>query len=435
MKRRAAVTGVGAVTGFGAGAERLWAALLDGRRAMGEQAELIAQGLHVGPVALVPSLPLSAPARAATMALSAAREALDDAGDPPRGARFGIVCGTTLGGIATWLREVRGSAADHGSTVASSHGTASDNGSTIASSRGSAADNGSTIASSRGTDVNDGLTSDRTDPPSRWSYAGPAHALAAELRPGGPVEVPSVACASGNAALGWALDLIRNGRCDVVLAGGVDALHDFVISGFACLKALDPEPCRPFDRTRKGLNLGEAACFLVIESESHARARGARIRAFLDGYGIAADAVHMTGPDREGRGAARAMTSALADAGASADQVDYVSAHGTATVFNDLMESKALALALGERAARTPVNSIKSALGHTLGAAGALEALLCVRTLETGAVTPTPGLGELDPEIHLDVVRDQPRTVDARVALSTSSGFGGTNAAVLLRRA
>src|SRR5262249_8114903 len=141
-------------------------------------------------------------------------------------------------------------------------------------------------------------------------------------------------CASGNAALGAALDLVRSGRCDVVLAGGIDALHDFVISGFACLKALDPEPCRPFDKTRKGLNLGEAACFLVIESEAHARTRGARIRAFLDGFGIAADAVHMTGPDREGRGAARAMKAAVADAGIDASAVDFVSAHGTATVFN-----------------------------------------------------------------------------------------------------
>jgi 3-oxoacyl-[acyl-carrier-protein] synthase II len=381
---RAAITGLGAVTGFGPGAERLWAALVEGRRAMSEQAELTAAGLKVGPVALVPSLPLDAPGRAAQLALTAAREAIADAGNVARGPRFGIVCGTTLGGIGGWLQSVR---------------------------------------------------SDAAEAPPRSTYAGPAQALAAALEPGGPVEVPSVACASANAALGGALDLVRSGRCDVVLAGGVDALNDFVLSGFACLKALDVEPCRPFDRSRKGLNLGEGAAFLVIESEAHARARGARVRAFFDGYGIAADAVHMTGPDREGRGAARAMQAALADGGATPDAVDYVSAHGTATVFNDLMESKALARVLGDRAASTPVNSIKSALGHTLGAAGALEALLCVRTLETGLVTPTPGLHEQDPEIHLDVVRDQPRSVGPRLALSTSSGFGGTNAAVIFRRA
>ncbi len=392
-RARAAITGIGAITGFGAGADRLWSALLEGRRAVAEQPELTAAGLKVGPVALVPSLPFDAPSRAAQLALSAAREALADAGDPPRGARLGVTCGTTLGGIGGWLRAVNALAA------------------------GAA------------------LQGEGYQPPRRFSYAGPAQALAEEIGARGPVEVPSVACASGNAALGGALDLIRAGTCDVVLAGGVDALNDFVIAGFGCLKAVDLEPCRPFDRTRRGLNLGEGAAFLVIESEAHARARGARIRAFLDGYGISADAVHMTGPDREGRGAARAMSAALADAQRSARDVDYVSAHGTATVFNDLMESKALATVLGERAATTPVNSIKSALGHTLGAAGALEALLCVRTLETGLVTPTPGLRELDPEIHLDVVRDQPRALAVHAALSTSSGFGGTNAAVLFTRA
>jgi 3-oxoacyl-[acyl-carrier-protein] synthase II len=239
-----------------------------------------------------------------------------------------------------------------------------------------------------------------------------------------------VACASGNVALGAALDLLRSGRADVVVAGGVDALHDFVLAGFGCLKALDPAPCRPFDRSRRGLNLGEAACFLVVESEVHARARGARVRAWLDGAGVAADAVHMTGPDKQGRGAARAIATALADGGRRADEVDFVSAHGTATVFNDLMEGKALALAFGARV--PPVNSIKSALGHTLGAAAALEALACVRTLETGLVPPTPGLGELDPEIALDVVHGAARALPARVVLSTASGFGGTNAAVVL---
>ena len=380
MTRRAAITGLGAVSGFGRGADVLWSALVEGRRAMRVDPALAAAGLSVAPVALVAELPLSAPARAETMATWAAREALADAGAPPAGDRFGLACGTTLGGIAGWLP----------------------------------------------------LVAAASPAPARWSYAGPAEAVAGAAGVRGPVVVPSVACASGNAALGAALELLRRGRCDVVLAGGVDALHDFVIAGFGALKAVDPAPCRPFDRSRRGLNLGEAAAFLVLESEAHARARGARIRAFLDGYGVSADAVHMTGPDRTGSGAARAMSAALADAGRAADAVGYVSAHGTATAFNDLMESKALALALGARAATTPVNSIKSALGHTLGAAGALEAIACVRTLETGLVPPTPGLQELDPEIHLDVVRDRARAVAPRVVLSTSSGFGGVNAAVVL---
>jgi 3-oxoacyl-[acyl-carrier-protein] synthase II len=389
---RAAITGLGAVSGFGRGADVLWSALVDGRRAMRDQPELAAAGLNVGPVALVEALPLSAPARAAQMALWAVEEALADAGEPARDARFGLTCGTTLGGIAAWLPLVR--AAELVSPI-------------------------------------DAMV-EPIGAPARWSYAGPAQAVAAALDVRGPVVVPSVACASGNVALGAALDLVRRGRCDVVLAGGVDALHDFVLAGFGCLKAADPAPCRPFDKSRRGLNLGEAAAFVVVESEAHARARGARIRAFLDGYGVSADAVHMTGPDKEGRGAARAMHAALHDAGRDAAAIGFVSAHGTATQFNDLMESKALALVFGARLPSTPLNSIKSAVGHTLGAAAALEAVACVRTLETGLAPPTPGLAELDPEIALDVVRDAPRTVAARAVLSTSSGFGGTNAAIVL---
>ncbi len=355
---------------------------------MRERPELA--GVASGPIALVEELPLSAPSRAATMATWAAEEALADAGQPHAGARLGLACGTTLGGIAGWLPLVR---ATMGSVPAS-------------------------LAA-----------------PARWGQAGPAEAVAAAIGARGPLLVPSVACASGNVALGAALDLVRRGRCDVVVAGGADALHDFVLAGFGALKAADAAPCRPFDRRRRGLNLGEAAAFVVVESEAHARARGARIRAWLDGYGISADAVHMTGPDREGRGAARAMESALADAGRSAGDIGYVSAHGTATPFNDLMEAKAMALVFGARASSTPLNSIKSALGHTLGAAAALEAIACVRTLETGLVPPTPGCEELDPEIALDVVRGAARPVTARVALSTASGFGGTNAAIVLSAA
>jgi 3-oxoacyl-[acyl-carrier-protein] synthase II len=273
------------------------------------------------------------------------------------------------------------------------------------------------------------------EPIGRWSYAAPAQAVATAIGARGPLSAPSVACASGNVALGEALGLVRGGLVDVVLAGGVDVLHDFVIAGFGALKALDPQPCRPFDRRRRGLNLGEAASFLVVESEAHARARGARIRAFLDGCGIAADAVHMTGPDKEGRGAARAMQAALADAGCAPQEVDFVSAHGTATVFNDLMEAKALALVFGPRTPAIPISSIKSALGHTLGAAAALEALACVRTLETGLVPPTPGHEQPDPEIALDIVHAAPRAVAARAVLSTASGFGGTNAAIALSAA
>jgi 3-oxoacyl-[acyl-carrier-protein] synthase II len=316
----------------------------------------------------------------------AAKEAIADAHTSGAGAEVALSVGTTLGGIDRWLPLVRG-------------------------------------------------VSPRVLGPAGWDYAGPGRAIAAALGSEGPLRVPSVACASGNVALGIGIDLIRSGRCHTVVAGGVDALTDFVLQGFACLKALDPTPCRPFDAARRGLNLGEGAAFLVLETERHARARGARIRAFLDGHGLSADAVHMTGPDREGRGAARAMRLALRDAGRAPEEVGFVSAHGTATSFNDLMEAKALTLVLGGRAATTPVNSIKGALGHSLGAAAALEAVMAVRVLETGVIPPTAGHEACDPAIALDVVHGAARACQARAVLSTASGFGGTNAAVVLSAA
>jgi 3-oxoacyl-[acyl-carrier-protein] synthase II len=383
---RIVVTGLGAVSGFGRGTDALWRGLVEGRRATAPRSELEAAGLRVGPVALVPELPFSdaAAARAERLAAWAAEEAIADAGLSIPDAALALTFGTTKGGIEPFLALVRDAAAPPPS------------------------------------------------PPARASYAGTGLLLASHIGSEGPIEIASVACTSSNVAIGTALDLLRRGEVRRVLAGGADALSDFVVSGFATLKALDPEPSRPFDRTRRGLNLGEGAAFLVLEREEEALARGARIRAAVLGYGISADAVHMTGPDKEGRGAARAMIAALAEAGVQPAELDFVSAHGTGTVFNDLMEDKALRLALGEHARTRPVHSIKSALGHTLGAAGALEAVVCVRAIETGLVPPTVGHSERDPEIDLDVVAGAARSVAIRTALSTSSGFGGTNAAIVL---
>ncbi|MSP59546.1 MAG: beta-ketoacyl-[acyl-carrier-protein] synthase family protein [Myxococcales bacterium] len=380
---RAVITGLGAVSGFGPGAEALWRGLASGRSAIRPAPSLAAAGIAEVASYLPGEDPLAPGERAIPMALAAAAEAVADAGGVSSGARLAVALGTTLGGIGAFLDVVRGES-----------------------------------PSARG-----------------WGWNGPAEAIARAHGAGGPVAVTSVACVSGNAALGMALDLVRSGRATQVIAGGVDALSHFVTAGFASLKALDPAPCRPFDRDRRGLNLGEGACFLVVEEEEHARARGARIRGFLAGYGAASDANHMTGPDRTGRGAARAMNAALVDAGVEAGAIDFVSAHGTATLFNDLMEAKALHAVLGAAAPRIPVNSIKSAIGHTLGAAGAFEALLCVRTMEEGLIAPTVGHLERDPEIDLDIVAGAAREAQVRVALSTSSGFGGLNAALVIRAA
>jgi 3-oxoacyl-[acyl-carrier-protein] synthase II len=329
----------------------------------------------------VPELAFDRPDRAAVLLGSAADEAIADAGLLPHA----LVCGTTLGGLNAWLPRVR----------SENVGNAEDD----------------------------------------WSMSAPAERLANQLKIAGPVLTTSVACASGNVALGTALAMLRLGEVESVLCGGFDALSDFVVSGFHALKALDPDPCRPFDSSRRGLNLGEGAAFLVLEEEGRALRRGAKVRAFLDGYGVSADAVHMTGPDREGGGAARAMRAALDDAGLNATAIDFVSAHGTATLFNDLMEAKALASALGEKvSAQVPLHSIKSSLGHTLGASGALEAVASVRMLETGLLPATVGTSELDREIKLNVVRQQALERRIKSVLSSSSGFGGTNAAVVFQR-
>jgi 3-oxoacyl-[acyl-carrier-protein] synthase II len=203
-----------------------------------------------------------------------------------------------------------------------------------------------------------------------------------------------------------------------------------VVAGFNALRAT-AEEARPFDVARRGLVLGEGAGVVVVESAEHARGRGAAVQARLTGAGAAADATHMTAPDREGGGAARAMRGALARAGIAPATIGFVSAHGTGTVYNDAMEAVAIASVFGPRA--VPVNSIKGAIGHTLGAAGALEAVMCVDVLRTGVIPPTAGLRELDPvAAGLDVVQAAARTRPVSAVLSTSSGFAGANAALVL---
>jgi len=265
-----------------------------------------------------------------------------------------------------------------------------------------------------------------------WPYAETAGALARALGVRGPVVSPSIACASGTQAIGQARELIQLGHADVVLAGGAEALCEFVVAGFNCLRATTATAVRPFDARRDGLALGEGAAVVVVEAETHARRRGADLVIELAGAGLSSDAVHMTAPARDGAGAVRAMRAALCDAGSAPAAVDFVSAHGTGTVYNDAMEMAALA-AVFEPAA-PPVNGIKGAIGHTLGAAGSFEAVLCARALQDGIVPPTAGCEELDAACRLDVVRGTPRVLPVRTVLSTSSAFAGNNAALVLRR-
>ncbi len=218
------------------------------------------------------------------------------------------------------------------------------------------------------------------------------------------------------------------------VAGGVETLCEFVVSGFNCLRATTAGVPRPFDERRDGLQLGEGAAVLIVESATHAARRGTHPTVEVAGTGLSGDAGHMTAPARDGAGAARAMHAALADAGVAPDAVDFISAHGTGTVYNDAMEIAAISRVFGESAPRIPVNSIKGAVGHTLGAAGGFEAIMCARILDEGLIPPTANCEQLPSSCPLDIVRGAPRRRRVRTALSTSSAFAGNNAAIVLRQ-
>ena len=255
----------------------------------------------------------------------------------------------------------------------------------------------------------------------------PADHVSAAAGPFRRVRTVCSACSSGATAVLLGAAWIRLGRSSRVLAGGADGLCRLTYSGFAALGALDPAPCRPFDRARMGLSLGEAASFLVLESEASARARGATPLAELRGWALGSEGHHITNPERDGRTAARVMASALARGGLTPSDVDYVNAHGTATPHNDVMEASALRACFGEHAARVPVSTVKGQIGHTLGAAGALEAAVTVLAIARGAIPPTVGLVDVDPECDLAHVREA-RDASIRAALSNSFGFGGMDA-------
>ena len=262
-----------------------------------------------------------------------------------------------------------------------------------------------------------------------------ADVLAAVFGLAGPRLVLSTACSSSANALGIALDWIRLGRADVVVAGGTESMCRTIFAGFNALHALSPEPCRPFDRRRSGLSLGEGAAIVVIESRDHADQRAARVHATLLGYGMSADAHHLTVPHPEGTGAALAMRRALARAGVAPADIDYINAHGTGTPLNDGIEAAAIQHVFGDAARRLAVSSTKAALGHTLGAAGALEGLTTILALRDGFLPPTVNLEEPDPACPLDFVPRHSRPAALRYALSNSYGFGGNNTSVVFGRA
>jgi 3-oxoacyl-[acyl-carrier-protein] synthase II len=391
-----AVTGAGVVTAIGQDLDSFWAALVTGVSGISEIEGFPVADLRVTrggevkkPLREVPpaARPEDArrrlpPCRTSRFLVHAAREALETAGlwgRLPEPERIGVVVGTALGGIDDAARALAG--------------------------RGG-------IAALAGS-----------------LYDGPARNLARWLGARGPVLTVTTACASGATSLGLAADLLRAGQVDVVLAGGADVLCRFVQRGFSVLRSLTRDAVRPFDRRRSGLLLGEGAALMVLE---RAPRPGRAPLGYLLGHASTADGAHITAPDPEGRGLELAARAALAEAGLGPQAVDLVSAHGTGTEANDRVETEVLKRVLGPRARQIPVNSIKAHLGHTMGAAATLEAIMCLLAGRHGQVPPTLNYGEADPHCDLDCVPNQARAHRPRVSLSTSLGFGGCNAALVL---
>jgi len=399
-----AITGLGLVTSIGSGVEAFWRHLLEGRSGFSEVSSFDTSGYRVHRGAEIQGEGWDngfgeekdrAYGRTAQFALTTARMALEDAGlrgadlDP---ARTGVVMGTTSGepGEIEHFNDLD-------------------------------------LAQKLGE-----LGSRFTDRYPCHHIPGLVAANFGVYGGGGPVMLP-VACAAGNCAIAHAFDLLRTGEADVMLAGGADAFSRIPYTGFSGMLAIAPERCQPFDRNRKGMIPGEGAAILVLETLARANARDARVYAEVAGYGLSCDAYHMTGSDPDGRGAARAMEKAFAQAGRAPSEVDYISAHGTGTKSNDLHETMAVKWVFGEGAYRVPISSIKSMLGHTMGAASAIEAAVCCLAIERGAIPPTMNLTEADPDCDLDYVPNEARSRPVKLAMNNAYAFGGTNASLLLR--
>ena len=395
------VTGLGAVTALGGSAGSTWRGLRAGRTAVAPFSRFDAAPFrtHLAGEADVPAGESDLRAERLTLAdrfaLAATREALEQSGLDLHAARatLGVFFGSSTGGM--WETEVFFERA---------------------------------LASE--------MRRLRADLLAQQQYNAPGDAVARRFGAEGPVETVSAACASGSMALGMALHALRRGDCDVAIAGAADSLCRITYGGFNALRSVDPEPCAPFRARRQGLSIGEGAGVVVLERREAALSRGALPLAELCGAAWSCDAHHMTAPAPDGSGAARALRSALADAGIGAEALDFVNAHGTGTPLNDVAEARAIRDVLGDRVLLVPVVSTKSMVGHLLGAAGAVEAVATILCLAEREVHPMPSAGAIDAEIGLDLVIGTPRALPhARFAASLNLAFGGANAALVLARA
>jgi len=391
--RPVAVTGLGVFCSIGGNVESFWSSLLAGKSGVVPLTRFPAGDMRSPIAAEAPEPGGGWPNRSDRLALRAAREALAQAGLDRLPGQAGIALGAGVGGLPESERAF-----------------------------------GAALA--------DGKLGRRGRLRSFLGHlpATTADVLAFELGAGGPRSSVTNACSSSTVAIGQGGLWIAEGETDCVLAGASDALSQLTVGGFNALRVVAPDVPRPFDRDRSGMVVGEGAAFLVLESIDRAEARGARILALLEGFGLSVDAYHATAPEPDGKGALRAMRLALECAGSSASDVDYVNAHGTGTVANDLAEAKAIAALLGDRTPDVPVVSIKGAVGHCLGAAGAVEAVASVLSILHQVVPPNTGLAEKDPQIALNLPTKALRH-SVRKVLSVNLAFGGNNGAVLFGRA
>jgi 3-oxoacyl-[acyl-carrier-protein] synthase II len=410
MKRRVVITGLGAVTPMGNDVPTVWDNLLAGRSGVDHITRFDTSNLEVKIAAEVKNFDAEAifgrrEARrndpVTLFALEATRQAVEDAHLVIEGEtkqRAGAIIGTGIGGVLTLLQNY---------------------------------------------DIINATGPRRVSPfmiPMMMSNA-PSAAVSIAYGLQGPTFSVASACATSNNALGEATHIIRRGDADVMFCGGTEmVMHAVAIAGFSNMGAVssrNDEPhraSRPFDAERDGFVMGEGGAVLILESLEFAKKRGAHIYAELVGYGMTSDACHITAPDGDGAGAARAMALALQDAGLRPEDVDYINAHGTSTPLNDVTETRAIHTVFGAHAHKLAISATKSMMGHLMGAAGASEAIVCAKTLETGWVHPTINYEHPDPECDLNYVPNKAQRLNPKVVLSNSFGFGGHNACIIFRQ-
>ena len=410
MERRVVVTGIGLVTPLGIGVKETWSALIAGKSGVGEitrfdttdyATKIAAEVKGFNAEDFMPKKDAKRMETFIAYAVAATRMAIEDSGlkiDSSNGHRVGVITGCGLGGLNMLEITAR--------------------------------------------------TVENAGPKRVSPFFIPL--LIGNMAPGmisiqfgakGPNSSIATACAAGGHAIGEAFEIIKYGKADAMITGGVESvITRTCIAGFGAMKAIstrnsDPQKAsRPFDRDRDGFVVGEGSGILILEALEHAQARGAKIYAEITGFGMSGDGYHMTSPPPDGEGAARCMLAALEDAGLKPADIDYINAHGTSTPLNDLYETRAIKLAFGDAAYKVPISSTKSMTGHLLGGAGGIETVFTALVIEQGIIPPTINLDNPGEECDLDYVPHVARKADVANAMTNSFGFGGTNASLILKK-